>query len=87
MLNQMLVLPMPVALKILAKKVIVDGINSGIIALNPRGEKSTFLLKYIKRIKYLNNEYQICNAERYYHVWQGNTNTKNINNHLKKNMN
>ena len=46
------------------KKAIVDGINSGTITLNPRAGKSTFLLKYIKQIKYLNNEYQICNVYR-----------------------
>ena len=34
------------------KKAIVDGINTGTITLNPRSEKSTFLVKYIKRIKY-----------------------------------
>ena len=59
------------------KKDIVDGINNGTITLNPRGWKSTFLSKYIKRIKYLNNEYQICNVDRCYHIWKGNTSTKN----------
>ena len=36
--------------------------------LQPLGGRSTFLSKYVKRIKYLNSEYQICNVDRCYHI-------------------